>query len=168
MSRCEFREDLSAYLDRELDEVRRRRLERHLPDCPECAELLDRLQEARRLFLDDFGEAVSPGFGDRVRERLAPPAPPKRTHRPWGWAAAAALAAGLALVFLVGHRTEDPTIDPGLLAGPELYGQLAAAGHPVLSPEESPCGTPRQNENVPGLDLDLFGNGDFGRPAAGI
>ena len=39
-----FADQLSPYLDNELDELRRRRLEAHLADCAECAATLSRLR----------------------------------------------------------------------------------------------------------------------------
>lgn len=168
MCRCEFHEDLSAYLDRELDETRRHALKRHLAGCAECSDLLKRLEECRDVFARDFGERAPIDFGRRVRENLAPAARPATRRPGWGWAAAAALAAGLALLFVLVDPTEPPAVDPGLLAGPELYEQLAAAGRPVPVYEATPCGNALTTGNPIGLDLDPFETAPAGAASADL
>lgn len=158
MYRCEFHEDLSAYLDRELDPPRRRELERHLTGCTECTDLLKRLEECRDIFTSDFGERAPSGLGRRLREDLAPAKRPSARRHAWRWTAAAttALAAGLSLLCVFIDPTGPPAVDPGLLAGPELYEQLAAAGHPVPVYAANPCGDAQTTGNPIGLDLDPF------------
>jgi len=69
----------SAYIDSELGDGARTRLERHLHDCPECRRLL---AELRRM-VNELGRLAAPGgapdarrFAAAVHGRLDEPPPP--------------------------------------------------------------------------------------------
>jgi anti-sigma factor RsiW len=49
MASCPTSQQLSAFLDGEVEETRRAEIEEHLRDCPACAAELDRLQAVSRL-----------------------------------------------------------------------------------------------------------------------
>lgn len=62
---------LSAYLDRELPEEERRRLEAHTGICPECHRMLATLRRTLDGLRDLSGESASPsGLADSVIQRL--------------------------------------------------------------------------------------------------
>ena len=67
----EIKDLLDLYLDNELSEEARTRLERHLLKCPGCAFELRSLEQTRALLLESFppGEA-SPSFQERMSARL--------------------------------------------------------------------------------------------------
>lgn len=62
---------LSEYLDRELDEGGRERVEDHLTLCPECRRVLATLRRTmaglRSLTADRGDDTVAPGVIDRLR-----------------------------------------------------------------------------------------------------
>jgi anti-sigma factor RsiW len=64
----------SAYLDGELDRSGRRRVERHVGECPECRELLSNLRAvigALATMRDDQPELVAGAVLASIRSRLA-------------------------------------------------------------------------------------------------
>ena len=67
----EIKELLDLYLDNELSEEARTRLERHLLKCPDCAFQLRSLEQTRELLLESFSPAeASPSFRERMSARL--------------------------------------------------------------------------------------------------
>ncbi|MHC4831557.1 MAG: anti-sigma factor family protein [Planctomycetota bacterium] len=72
MSCEEYRLDLGAYLDGELDVAREAAVEGHLEACPPCATELDRLiEQDSALGVLASGYEPAPGFEARVRELIA-------------------------------------------------------------------------------------------------
>lgn len=65
-----YTEQLSAYLDGELDVARRRRLEAHLTQCPECAELLADLRAIVSAAPHYSGRAPSRDLWSDIEARL--------------------------------------------------------------------------------------------------
>lgn len=63
-------EDLSAFLDGELDQEARGRVERHLASCADCAVLLERLKNASSAFKKHGLEPAPAGFLVRVIEAV--------------------------------------------------------------------------------------------------
>lgn len=117
-------ESLSAWLDGELDESARRRLEMHLADCPACAAQLAALRDLAAAF--DVLRVDAPGFdlSGLVEDKLAAsarrlsPAARRQPDQPAGWfgrlawlpaglAAAASLALGIGMgAALPGDRAD--------------------------------------------------------------
>jgi anti-sigma factor RsiW len=100
--------ELLAFLDGELDERERARVEAHLATCPACAAELERLRALQEELDATFDAALAPvrlpaGADRRIRERLMRRVEP----RPWSWWAlwqrrgivAQAILAVLVLVF---------------------------------------------------------------------
>ncbi len=67
-----FQELLSPYLDKELSCEKRQELESHLNACPECAELLSHIREARSALSTWPELEVSPKLHSRLME-IGPP-----------------------------------------------------------------------------------------------
>jgi anti-sigma-K factor RskA len=123
------RETIGAYVDGELDEIRRRRIEAALKDDPELA----RQVEAERRLRDALQARFAPIAEQPVPERLVAavrdgakvaPFAPKRTR----WVPVA-IAASIAAVAVVGLQLR-PGNDPNLATGPlaqALETQLASA-----------------------------------------
>jgi anti-sigma factor RsiW len=106
-------EDLSAYLDGELDAPRREAVERHLAAHPDAAARLDgyrRRDEALRLA---FAEIAGAGNGHRRLDRLS--ARPAGWRR-WAVAAAALLCVGMgaAAWWLAAQHADDRRVLAGL------------------------------------------------------
>ncbi|MDF5752837.1 anti-sigma factor [Spongiactinospora sp. TRM90649] len=127
---------VGAYaLDAIDDDVERRRFERHLTGCEECAREIGTLMEAAARLGAAVATAPPPGLRARVmsevgRVRQAPPAVPGRRGRPraraagWrGWAAGAVAAALVAAVAVLGTTTIQTR---GELAQARLAGQRIA------------------------------------------
>ncbi len=121
-------DQLSAYIDGELEEPERARIDAHLPGCPECRTTLDAL----RATLTDLGTLPEPAPSEQdswaVRSALA------RARRPskrWQRAALAAgtVAAGLIAVLAVTHNnaTTHKTFDA------TAAGEGSAASVPILT-----------------------------------
>lgn len=101
-----MRKRLSAYVDGELREKWRRRVERHLAVCPVCREELERLRDVDMLLARGPDVSVPPFIAARVVARVRGEVP-RRVAAPWwhpllsprlGYAlATAALACGVLL-----------------------------------------------------------------------
>jgi anti-sigma factor RsiW len=111
--RCETPDAvLHGYLDGELDPVRAEEIERHLRECPVCADELV-AQQSLRARLRDAGlyltapDALRRAIHDRLLPAPAAPAPSatRARLRPWqGSVAATILAAALGWAIHDGHR----------------------------------------------------------------
>lgn len=100
MNACNQAFDFQSYLDGELPEAERYRLERHADQCVSCAMELALL---RRVFAQLEGmPLLEPGAGltERVLDRVVPARVRRRWVRVFGWSYAAAFAAFLALATL--------------------------------------------------------------------
>lgn len=64
-----YEENLSTYLDGELESSERAELERHLPDCPGCREKLIALRETSVLLKRHMMKPAPPGLATRVLAR---------------------------------------------------------------------------------------------------
>jgi anti-sigma factor RsiW len=102
-------EDLTAYLDGELTDARKRELKSHLESCVPCREEFQSLEESQRFFERQVRE-LEPASEtwNRVRTRIAamePPAPAPGlfqlliTHPWWSAAVTAVATAALAIGF---------------------------------------------------------------------
>lgn len=121
-------ESLSAWLDGELDESARRRLETHLADCPACAAQLAALRDLSAAF--GALRADAPGFdlSGLVEERLAASA---RRSSP---AARRTPLAGLfgRLAWLPAGLAAAASLALGIGMGSALPGDRADAEPPML------------------------------------
>ncbi len=88
---------LSACLDGELDLERRRKVERHLEECPACRREWAELRELDQHLRQEPEPAIDPFFAAQVMASLRPQ--PVRVRR---WLPAAAYALVFAAVFLAG------------------------------------------------------------------
>ncbi|HET7290950.1 MAG TPA: zf-HC2 domain-containing protein [Vicinamibacteria bacterium] len=133
-------EQLSAFLDGELDERERSEVARHLEACPECARHLDDLLAVDRLARGV--EVAAPagyfdGFASRVRDRIRKR--PRRLVAPvWAWAAAASLLLAVTVPRLMRDRPAamPPAAAPAALPPPTTLAAAPAALEGELS--ESP------------------------------
>ncbi|MGV3724632.1 MAG: anti-sigma factor family protein, partial [Actinomycetota bacterium] len=67
----ELRDNLDRYIDGELDERTRRRVEEHLPECPACARELKALQQLALATAGVMPKVAAPnGFDAAVLSRL--------------------------------------------------------------------------------------------------
>lgn len=106
-------EELMAYLDGQLNLVRRKVVEEHLKVCPECRSLLESLEMAEREVARaeqvEAPEGYFQTFASRVANRIAgremAPRPRPWLLR-WGWMPAAA-AAAFAAVMILSHGIYD-------------------------------------------------------------
>lgn len=104
---------LNAYLDNELNEVERQRVQRHLDTCAACQNRLAALQHADDWIRQPGDAALSAGFEQRFWDKVAD-LEHKKTVPAWrqwlqpGWrpAMAVGLAAGIVLGVWVFTRTE--------------------------------------------------------------
>ena len=111
-------EDLSAYLDGELDEVQQEALEARLAVDPQCLEDLEDLKRVRRLFQSWKPIVPKPFFMARFQDRLHAEG---SVSRPWNlqrFAVAAtvvlAVSSFLLAAYQIRQNTEPDTLDSWL------------------------------------------------------
>ncbi len=63
-------QEVSAYLDNDLDPVLRQHLEEHLAHCVHCAALIDSTRNVLILIADERTFELPTGFSERLRKRL--------------------------------------------------------------------------------------------------
>jgi anti-sigma factor RsiW len=153
---AELSEQLNAYLDRALDDVTRRRLERHLAACAACRLDLEQLRatrdtlrtlpqlEAPRSFTVPLPAPASAQDGTPAGVRPAPlplpaasrqPAPPASTGRPWlAWTwRLGSLGAAACLLLAVVTSTMAPSA-PGVATSLDAPASAPGAGAPAGPP----------------------------------
>jgi len=121
-----------AYVDGELDEIARRRVERAMAEDPALAEAVARDRRLRATLQDRFAPYAEQPVPDRFKALLDPPAVPIATARrraralPRPWIQAAALAATLVFGVVIGQQLDT---GPVATRGGALVaqGRLAAA-----------------------------------------
>jgi len=122
-------EELSAYVDGELDAIERARVEQHLSACAECRATLDEVQSARsalRELPEPRLSAEQIATLDAAVERAAA-SPPKRSRFRVVVGGAVAVAAVAAAFAIVPHLHSPPRATSG----------LAAPAVPVSGPYDS-------------------------------
>ena len=98
----EARIQLSAYVDDELSELERARLEAHLAQCPDCSALLQAYRDIDAGLLE-LSEPAPEDFARRVMDNLPEQTRPKRRRFAYGgFTAVAAVAAVLVLAIATG------------------------------------------------------------------
>jgi hypothetical protein len=98
---CEYVwQEISNYLDGEVDPALRTAMEQHIRGCKRCAAVLDGTQNIIELYGDERALEVPLGFSQRLHRRLEAQMPQRRGSA-FGWmvafAAAGLLIAGLAI-----------------------------------------------------------------------
>jgi hypothetical protein len=120
-------EQLSAFLDRQLDASENDQVDRHLRECETCRDLFEEMREVTRFFLSVEKLEPSPflwtriaaGFESEKRKKLS-----KRGRlasifagmRRFGWNSGIAAAALGILLFIGITILREPNIDPAALA----------------------------------------------------
>lgn len=96
--------ELSAWLDRELADAARARLEVHLAGCPACSAMLDELRQLRTELRALPGETLGFDLSELIRGRLEAERPrPVAAARRWpGWRRLFPIGAGAAAALSLG------------------------------------------------------------------
>jgi hypothetical protein len=106
-----MQESVADYLLGALDESRRRTVEEHLKDCPDCRAYMQALQEQEQALVT-LGERISAGMAERqerVIEAAVRASPHSLRIRFAKWAMAAALILGSGIV--IGRLTASQPVD---------------------------------------------------------
>ncbi len=139
-----LRDQLSAYIDGELDASAAERLERHLAECGRCGQEMEQLR-ATVAALQELPAVEPPRSFTLSPERVAAPRPPMPVASPLAFGAriaAAGVAAALAVVLVVdlgdfgGDGVTDEAIAPQTMPSEADEKELEAAGG-VATPEEA-------------------------------
>jgi hypothetical protein len=136
-------EQLSAFLDGELDEGERSAVARHLEACSECSAHLDELEAVDRLAASVPVEAPAghfDGFASRVRDRIRKPARRSLVAPMWLLTAAATLLLAVTVPTLLRRqqgvqRTDGPAPE-ALAPAPTLAHAPMQAPAPTAAPAE--------------------------------
>ena len=140
--RC-LRDQLSAYIDGELDASATERLESHLPGCGRCRQEMEQLR-ATVVALQELPAVEPPRSFTLSPERVAP-RPPMPVASPLAFGAriaAAAVAAALTVVLVVdlgdfgGDGVTDEATAPQMMQSEAAEDELEAEGG-VAAPEEA-------------------------------
>ena len=95
-------EEISNYVDNEVDPALRAAMEEHLRGCQHCTAVLDGTRNVVTLYADGRVFDLPAGFSQRVQKRLAAEAKTSRGSF-YGWLLAAAAALVLSGSFLIGN-----------------------------------------------------------------
>jgi len=132
----ETQDQLSAWLDGELDQDAARAIEAHLAACPDCRAAADGLQRivqvASALQPAPPTRNLWPGIEARIRNpQVAPLAPPAQRRAAVAWAGL--VAAGLLVGVILGRSTGAPArrgLDTATMPPPATASSVGAAGRP--------------------------------------
>lgn len=150
---CPFIEErLSAYLDNQLGAEETAKVTAHLEHCPECAALLDKMKNLQNMahgVLPDFDEAVLSQLEQRINREISK-LPVVSKKKRWEsfrivpvWYRYAAVAASVAIIFLVGRmafRESLPqirSINPPVQGSPAPVRMNTAPTEEKLPPEKN-------------------------------
>ncbi len=156
-----LRDQLSAYIDGELDASAAERLERHLAECGRCRQEMEQLR-ATVAALQELPAVEPPRSFTLSPERVAP-RPPTPVASPLAFGAriaAAGVAAALAVVLVVdlgdlgGDDLTDESTAPQMMRSEADEGELEAAGG-AAAPDETQ-GAPAAGDD----ETTFMGNGD--------
>ncbi|MGA9040120.1 MAG: zf-HC2 domain-containing protein [Terriglobales bacterium] len=127
-------QEVSNYLENDLDPALRTALDEHFRTCPQCASVLAGTRNIVQLYGDERLFQVPLGFSGRLQKRLAKEMPAKRGTI-FGWVvAAAALALIAGGIVLARPRTPNQVAQQSPLA---KSGNNIPASLPVLVSEHS-------------------------------
>ena len=158
-----LRDQLSAYIDGELDASAAERLERHLAECGRCRQEMEQLR-ATITALQELPAVEPPRSFTLSPERVAP-RPPMPVASPLAFGAriaAAGVAAALAVVLVVdlgdfgGDGVTDEATAPQMMRSEADEAELEAAGG-AAAPEETQGAPAAEDEEatfMPGAETD--------------
>lgn len=118
---CEHSGKLAAFLDRELDDAEKARVEQHLEGCADCRKQLSKYQQVSNSFYAYCDEVVMAAQAHRERPRWMVPV--------ISGAAAAALAATMVLL-LLRPKAETPSVPTAIKVAPSMASETAATVEP--------------------------------------
>ncbi len=133
-------EDLSAYIDGELDRARRHVVEAHVSGCAACRALVDDLETLRLVQGADVPPAVPAGLAAKIGARLDAVAPARRpAPRPRRWmrpaiAAAATIVMGTVVALIVTQQGPE-RVAPALRAPAAPAGPAASTAPDQAAPQ---------------------------------
>lgn len=157
-----LRDQLSVYIDGELDTSAAERLERHLAECGRCRQEMEQLR-ATVAALQELPAVETPRSFTLSPERVAP-RPPMSVASPLAFGArivAAGVAAALAVVLVVdlgdfgGDGVTDEATAPQMIAERRADENELEAGDGAVAPEEAQ-GAPAAEDD----EATFMGNGD--------
>lgn len=120
---CPLEEHLTAYVDGELDEVLRRKLDGHLPGCVECARTIELLSGAVATLRAAPPRDVPAELRKGVLAQVEPRALWRRPRTTLALGAIAAMAAGVAVALFI--RAPAPTEPSAELVADPIQWELA-------------------------------------------
>lgn len=132
-------EQLSAFLDGELDERERTAVARHLEACGECTGHLDELVAVDRLAASVTVEAPGgyfDGFASRVRDRIRKPARRRFAAPAWALTAAAVLLLAVTTPLLLRRQPDVAPADVPAAVALAPPPTMATAAPAATSPEK--------------------------------
>jgi hypothetical protein len=116
-------QEISNFLEGDIDAEQRAAMEEHLRGCKHCSAVLDGTRNVIELYGDDRVLEVPLGFSQRLHRRLAEQMPQKKRTNLLGWRVAFA-AACLLVVGLAIERTAPLPPPPGLVKRATPAGQV--------------------------------------------
>ncbi|HRU06652.1 MAG TPA: zf-HC2 domain-containing protein [Candidatus Brocadiia bacterium] len=158
MRRCESQEQLSAYLDQELEKEERKAVEKHLAGCEACQRELREMKRVSALVSGLPRLAAPTVLSQRVAEAVRQPAPAEERvfwlRRLWPVAAAALIGV---VLYVASPEENAPAPAPALSEAPEPAAPpketwLAAAPEPApreaLAESQLPAPKEEEEEDV--------------------
>lgn len=151
----EIRDNLSLYIDDELNEEDKRLLEEHLKSCPECSKELEEYKKIIQMLNELPDEEPPVGFCKRLHAKLLNTAPDKpevmeeaeisnvtdmpikRKNNKFRWVKYGSLAAALALVVIVYGITNNG-LRMGKSSNDIAYNKSEVAESPAEAPQAMP------------------------------
>ena len=96
----DYKELISLYFDKELDEKEEKELFEHLTNCPSCRKEFEELKVVMDMLGEIEEEELPEGFHNEVMAKIKAEAKPKKKKTPW--ARYTSIAASICAVFIVG------------------------------------------------------------------
>jgi Putative zinc-finger len=149
-------QEISNYLDREVNPELRAAMEAHFRECRHCTAILDGTRNIVHLYADDRLVELPAGFSTRWQKKLAESMPGHRGTA-YGWLIAVAALALVSGSFAVA-QFDSPTITavrsylgkPGVGVPPEMMVEIASDGKTFHVPG---CKYLHKHENESGVRL---------------
>ena len=96
----DYKELISLYFDKELDEKEEKELFEHLTNCPSCRKEFEELKVVMDMLGEIEEEELPEDFHNEVMAKIKAEAKPKKKKTPW--ARYTSIAASICAVFIVG------------------------------------------------------------------